>query len=247
MTVRQMLVASKNHKIKCPNPLVPEYWTVHNTYNDASANNEVQYMILNQNQVSYHIAIDDKEAVQGIPYDRNAWAAGDGNGPGNRKSLHLEICYSKSGGDRYYKAEENAVQFLAQDLKKRGWGIDRVKKHQDWSGKHCPHRILDEGRWTSFLARVEKAMKPTPIKKEDDDMLDKAIVIGGFPDFAVAEILAARLKAPVYTRTALPGGKIAKEVYVVGGSVEGIQGDKVISLSGADRFAVAAAVKKFIG
>jgi N-acetylmuramoyl-L-alanine amidase len=84
-------------------------------------------------------------------------------------------------------------------------------------------------------------------KKEEIDMLDKAIVIGGFPDFAVAEILAARLKAPVYTRAALPAGKIAKEVYVVGGSVEGIQGDKVISLSGVDRFAVAATVKKFLG
>jgi N-acetylmuramoyl-L-alanine amidase len=84
-------------------------------------------------------------------------------------------------------------------------------------------------------------------QKEEIDMLEKAIVIGGFPDFAVAEILAARLKAPVYTRAALPAGKIAKEVYVVGGSVEGIQGDKVISLSGVDRFAVAATVKKFLG
>jgi N-acetylmuramoyl-L-alanine amidase len=89
--------------------------------------------------------------------------------------------------------------------------------------------------------------KNVPTQKEEIEMLEKAIVIGGFPDFAVAELLAARLKAPVYTRAALPGGKIAKEVYVVGGSVEGIQGDKVTSLSGSDRFAVAAAVKKFLG
>jgi N-acetylmuramoyl-L-alanine amidase len=191
--VRQMLVASKNYKTKCPNSLDPEFWTVHNTYNDASANNEVQYMILNHNQVSYHYAIDDKEAVQGIPLDRNAWHAGDGNGPGNRKSLSLEICYSKSGGDRYYKAEENAVQFLAADLKKRGWGIDRVKKHQDWSGKNCPHRILDEGRWTSFLDRVKKAMnppqsqvKPQPVQGigtlkvlEKTVIRDKATYLGG--------------------------------------------------------------------
>jgi N-acetylmuramoyl-L-alanine amidase CwlA len=156
MEVRQMLVAEKNYKIKCPNPLVPEYWTVHNTYNDASANNEVQYMILNANQVSYHYAVDDKEVVQGIPEDRNAWHAGDGgNGKGNRKSLSIEICYSKSGGERYTKAEENAVQFLAADLKKRGWGIDKVKKHEDWSGKHCPHRILDEGRWQQFLNAIQ--------------------------------------------------------------------------------------------
>lgn len=44
-----------------------EFITVHNTYNDATAENEVAYMIRNDNQVSFHIAVDDKEAVQGIP------------------------------------------------------------------------------------------------------------------------------------------------------------------------------------
>lgn len=83
--------------------------------------------------------------------------------------------------------------------------------------------------------------------REEEEMLEKAIVLGGFPDFAPAEILAARLKAPIFTRAALPAGKIAKEVYVVGGPTEGLQGDKIISLTGADRFEVAAAVKKFIG
>lgn len=83
--------------------------------------------------------------------------------------------------------------------------------------------------------------------KEVDDLLEKAIVIGGFPDFAVAEVLAARLKAPVYTRNALPSGKVAKELYVVGGTTEGLQADKIISLSGKDRFEVASAVNKFLG
>lgn len=89
--------------------------------------------------------------------------------------------------------------------------------------------------------------KKQVIQKEEVEMLEKAIVIGGFPDFAFAEVLAARLKAPVYVRTALPTGPIAKEVYVVGGSTVGIQGDKVISLTGANRFEVAAAVKNFLG
>lgn len=158
MNTRQMLVSSQNYKIKCPNTLVPEGWCVHNTANDASAENEVRYMIHNTNQVSFHTAVDDKEVIQGLPYDRNAWAAGDGNGPGNRKYLHLEICFSKSGGERYTKAEQNAVKFLAQDLKKRGWGISKIKKHQDFSGKKCPHRILDEGRWQSFLNRVQEEL-----------------------------------------------------------------------------------------
>lgn len=60
----------------------PKYITVHNTYNDAPAENEVNYMITNNNEVSFHVAVDDKQAIQGIPWERNAWACGDGNGPG---------------------------------------------------------------------------------------------------------------------------------------------------------------------
>lgn len=244
-TFRKMLVAAKNHKIKCPNAMSPQYITVHNTYNDASANNEIQYMINSPREISYHYAVDDKEVVQGVLESQNAWHCGDGNGTGNRKSIGIEICYSKSGGTKYYQAEGNAIQFIAQLLYQRGWSVDRVKKHQDWSGKHCPHRILDEGRWDSFKKAIETELNR--LKKGEVDMLEKAIVINAFPDMTFAEVLAAKLKAPIYTRAALPGGKIAKEVYVVGGSTDGLQADKVISLSGSDRFAVAAAVKKFIG
>ncbi|WP_373691010.1 peptidoglycan recognition protein family protein, partial [Pseudomonas aeruginosa] len=84
--------------------------TIHNTSNDASAANEVAYMLSNNNQTSYHYAVDDKEAVQAIPLNRNAWHAGDGgSGTGNRKSIGIEICYSKSGGSRFDKAEKNAA------------------------------------------------------------------------------------------------------------------------------------------
>lgn len=139
--------------------MTPEYITVHNTANDASATNEISYMIRNNNQVSFHVAIDDKEVIQAIPYNRNAWHCGDGgNGTGNRKSIGIEICYSKSGGKRYIEAEENAVQYIASLLNEFGWGIDRVRKHQDWSGKYCPHRILSEHRWDAFLKRIEVAM-----------------------------------------------------------------------------------------
>lgn len=55
----------------------PTRIVVHNTANDSSARNEIQYMINNRNEVSYYYAIDDKEIVQGIPENRNTWHAGD--------------------------------------------------------------------------------------------------------------------------------------------------------------------------
>lgn len=158
MKIVQNLVPASKYSIKCPYSMTPEFIVVHNTANDASAANEVAYMISNNNQVSFHYAVDDKEIVQGIPENRNAWHAGDGtNGRGNRKGLSIEICYSKSGGQRFIEAEKLAAKFIAYKLKEKGWGIDRVKKHQDFSGKYCPHRTLDMG-WQRFLDMVKSEL-----------------------------------------------------------------------------------------
>ncbi|MES1048544.1 N-acetylmuramoyl-L-alanine amidase [Bacillus thuringiensis] len=153
-----------------------EFITIHNTYNDASAENEIAYMIRNDNQVSFHIAVDDKEAVQGIPLERNAWHCGDGGGNGNRKSIGVEICYSLSGGDRYYKAEDNAAIVVAQLMKQYNIPISKVRTHQSWSGKYCPHRMLAEGRWNNFIERVQHAyngggnnVAPTPIPPSNNE------------------------------------------------------------------------------
>ncbi|NTU28451.1 LysM peptidoglycan-binding domain-containing protein [Bacillus tequilensis] len=161
ISVRKNLVASSKYSIKCPYSMGAEYITFHNTANDASADAEIRYMIGNNNEVSYHFAVDDKEVVQGIPTDRNAWHTGDGNGAnsGNRTSIGVEVCYSKSGGARYEAAEKLAIKFIAQLLKERGWGVDRVRKHQDWSGKYCPHRVLAEGRWESVKAAIAAELK----------------------------------------------------------------------------------------
>ncbi|ODV57356.1 MULTISPECIES: peptidoglycan recognition protein family protein [Lysinibacillus] len=179
---KQTLLPSTKYSIKAPFIMAPQFITVHNTANDAPAVNEISYMIGNNNQVSYHVAVDDKEVIQAIPFNRNAWHCGDGGGSsdpnalkkGNRLSIGIEICYSKSGGVRYGVAEENAVQYIAKLLKQFGWGIERVKKHQDWNGKYCPHRILTEGRWNSFLNRIKKAMESNESEQqivEDDDTM----------------------------------------------------------------------------
>lgn len=164
------LVSESKYNTQCPYHMTPEYITIHNTANDASALNEISYMKRN-NYNSYHFAVDDVEARQGLPLDRNNFSCGDGaNGTGNRKSIAIEICYSKSGGARYVQAEENCVQLVAYLLKKYGLGVDRVKKHQDWSGKYCPHRILAENRWETFKNRIRVALsggEPSPTPTPD--------------------------------------------------------------------------------
>ena len=119
MEIKQKLVSSSKYSVKCPYSMTPIGICIHNTANDASAANEISYMISNNNEVSFHIAVDDKEAIQGIPFNRNAWHAGDGgSGTGNRKYIAIEICYSKSGGTRFTNAEKNAAMRREAAIKK---------------------------------------------------------------------------------------------------------------------------------
>ena len=108
---KRNLVDKEKYGIKCPYSMKVEYITVHDTGNLAPATNEIQYMITNNNEVSFHIAVDEKEVIQGLPLDRNSWSCGDGgNGAGNRKGISVEICRPlHEDGFLYEQAEENAV------------------------------------------------------------------------------------------------------------------------------------------
>ena len=157
-TFKQNLVPSSKYSIKCPYTMKPEYITVHNTSNNASAANEVKYMISNNNQTSYHVAVDEKEVIQAIPFNRNAWHAGDGaSGTGNRKSIGIEICRSTGDVATFKKCEENAAKYIATLLKQYGWTTSRVKRHKDWSGKNCPHKTMELG-WSRFIEMIQKEL-----------------------------------------------------------------------------------------
>ena len=152
MLVTKMIMPLNKYNIKCPYTMDKvEGITIHNTANDASAMAEISYMMGNNNYTSFHEAIDDYRVVQGIEHNRNGYHASDGiYGFGNRKTIGIEICYSKSGGERYEKAVKNAIERIAYLMKIYGLDLSaiedkRVGTHQDRSGKYCPHRILDSG------------------------------------------------------------------------------------------------------
>lgn len=155
MALIQRFISSDKYSLKCPYSMTPRGICIHNTANDATASNEISYMQTNTSSTSFHIAIDDKEAILGLPLNRNGWHAGDGGtGEGNRYYIGVEICYSKSGGDRFINAEKRAAKEVAALLKQYGWTISNVKKHQDFSGKYCPHRTLDMG-WQRLLNIIQ--------------------------------------------------------------------------------------------
>lgn len=206
---KQNLVSKDKYSIKCPNPMTAEFIVVHNTANDASAENEIKYMITNNNQVSYHYAVDDEMVIQGLPVDRNAWACGDGsNGKGNRKGIQIEICYSKSGGVRFENAEKNAAKFIAQLLKERGWGVDKVKKHQDFANKYCPHRTLDKG-WASFVNMVKDYLKESNTQTPSTFKVgDQVKVKTTATHYATGQSIKSFVKGSTYEVSKINGNKL---------------------------------------
>jgi len=162
LPIRKNLVSSSKYSLKCPYSMTPVYITVHNTATDASASNEISYMISNSLEKSYHYAVDDQEAIQGLPLDRNGWHAGDTNiGTGNRQSIGIEICYSASGGNRFIQAEKNATKLIAKLMHQFNIPLSNVRTHQSWDNKYCPHRTLDMG-WQRFLDMVNNYYVSAP-------------------------------------------------------------------------------------
>lgn len=136
-------------------PMVPTTITIHNTGNPSStARNERNWLTnpSNTRTASFHIVVDEREAIECIPINEVAWHAGDGgNGPGNRTSIGIEICESGN----YTKTLENAAELVAKMLHDFGWGVDRLRRHYDWSGKICPRLMYDGGKWTGWTKFVK--------------------------------------------------------------------------------------------
>ena len=229
---KQNLVSTTKHSIKCPYSMTPKYVTIHDTANLAPAENEIAYMIRNDLEVSFHIAVDEKEAIQGLPFERNSWSCGDGgNGTGNRNGISLEICRpTNENRSLYDQAEENAVYVAARLLYKFGLGIERLKKHQDWSNKKCPNVILKENRWDGFKGRVQWVLEEikkgnieaslesgtTEVKKVQSTINhsssfkvgDKVKVKTTATHYATGQSIASFVKGSTYEVTRIDGNKL---------------------------------------
>jgi N-acetylmuramoyl-L-alanine amidase CwlA len=154
-----------NLKYKYGGPLTDvRYITIHNTWNSAPAQRERDYLNNRSDgiHISYHFVVDELGIIQTMPLDECAWHAGDKRqGQGNRNSIGVEIARSRCYGieDHLYRqAEENAVHLAAWLLNRYKLSVNDLRMHKDWSGKNCPHRILEEKRWDEFKARVAASL-----------------------------------------------------------------------------------------
>ena len=136
--------------------------TIHSTGNSSSvARGERAWLdnCENNRDASWHYVVGNGIVIEAIPEEEEAWHCGTTEG--NKHSISVEICES---GDRR-AVLETAAAFVADLLEKYGWGIDRLKKHYDWTGKNCPRILIDKGYikdgmdWEWFIKAVKSSME----------------------------------------------------------------------------------------
>lgn len=125
--------------------------TIHETANQSIGADAQAHANLQTNgtvrKASWHIQVDDTEAIRSFPDTTQCWHAGTDEG--NRDSIAVEICVNADGD--YNKAFANAAEVVAGLREAHGLGRDDVVQHNHWSGKNCPAVMRLTNRWDEFL------------------------------------------------------------------------------------------------
>lgn len=140
-----------------------KYLVIHETDNfsegaDAKAHSSfiLQNANAEENIVSWHYTVDDRQICHHLPDDEPAYHAGDGmekNG-GNLNGIGIEMCVNEGGN--YEQTLINTEKLCARLLIEYDLKPKALRKHQDFSGKECPAKLISSGRWEEFCDAVEK-------------------------------------------------------------------------------------------
>ena len=119
---------------------------------------------------SWHFSIGNDGIYQHLPLDEVGYHAGDGSrvfgdtyynetyraeciGGGNRNGIGIESCIDK--GSDYTYTMRYLAKLVAELLIQYNLGFDRIKQHNDFSGKNCPQVMRQSNRWNEFLYLVK--------------------------------------------------------------------------------------------
>ncbi|MFS0785019.1 N-acetylmuramoyl-L-alanine amidase [Shouchella sp. 1P09AA] len=128
----------------------PSYITIHETANistGANAKMHASYLKgtdAQNRQVSWHITVDDTQAIQHLPFNEKGWHAGSN---GNKQSIGIEICVNQDGN--FETARINTLSVVRQIMKELGIDAASIVSHKHWTGKNCPANLLNS--WNGFI------------------------------------------------------------------------------------------------
>lgn len=122
---------------------------VHYTATSASAHNNLVYFSRPGAGASAHLFVDKDGAIrQSVRFEDTAWAVG--NFAENQRTVSVEVV---SAGEDFTEAQVAALAEIYSYLRAT-YGITRVIRHYDVTGKRCPAPYVDAGKWAALKARI---------------------------------------------------------------------------------------------
>lgn len=183
-----------------------QYLVYHYTGNDGDTDaNNAAYFQSHVVEASAHYFVDDDSITQSVPDLYVAYAVGgklwsDAGRTGggtmygavtNRNSLSIELCDTRRDGmlQATEATMERAAVLGRALMDKYGIPQDRVYRHFDVTGKHCPAYWMDEAAWADFKARLEERMTEDRVREIVGEALQAArpqvyTTVAGCPDWA---------------------------------------------------------------
>jgi N-acetylmuramoyl-L-alanine amidase CwlA len=221
--------------------ITPFYIVIHETDNTSYGANAIAnrnyFANHSEAQASTHFVVDDKNIIQCAELNWKCWHVGDNKGYSditNSNSIGIEICVNSDGD--FAKAKQNAIELTKYLIAQLNIPINRVVRHYDSSGKHCPRIMLDNPQmWIDFTNQL----------KGDTKKMKNLVVTNNYVDKRAGEYLADYLQCPVIDGNIPFDYSVVENVYCVGGGQFTSYAKQIIK--GNDRYDTMVAVLKFIG
>lgn len=96
----------------------------------------------NTSSTSWHYTVDQKEIYHHIP--DNEVVHHVATEKENLYGVGIKLCVNKDGD--FEKTFDNAAKLVAYLLKEYHLNINSIRTHHGFSGKDCPHSILENNR-----------------------------------------------------------------------------------------------------
>lgn len=183
LNIKDMYLTNKNARPRTR--ITPRGVVIHWTANEGKGANAVanrNYFNKPTTIPSAHYCVDDKEIIRCLPENEMGYHVGAKSykpdavkrlsSYPNNCTIGIEMCVNADGNfDLMY---QNTLELTADILKRYGWGVDRLWRHFDITGKNCPAYFVGDDyarkytgltaaqAWAKFKDDVERILNGNP-------------------------------------------------------------------------------------
>ena len=225
--------------------IVPRGLVIHWTANEGKGANAVanrNYFNKPTTEASAHYIVDDGQIVRCLPENEMGYHVGAKSYKPeavarlskypNDCTIGIEMCVNADGS--FGAMYQRTVELAADILKRYCWGVDKLWRHYDITGKNCPSYFVSDDyahkytgltaqqAWAKFKADVQLALRPNPQTAQKP--VDKVTV----------EINGTRLAATGYLEDGVSWLPIRAVAEAAGGKVEWCAVTKQVTVNGHD-------------